>query len=68
LLGKWRWRIIYEGVGLRRDIILVRYPHLGGRLGDIKRVSRWWRNVSLPDDSEDAISYWFSEGVTKNVA
>ncbi|MCI40809.1 hypothetical protein A2U01_0062042, partial [Trifolium medium] len=47
---------------------LVRYgslfpsPHLGGRLQDLRRVSCWWRNVSLLGDHEDVISDWFSEG------
>ncbi|MCI67400.1 hypothetical protein A2U01_0088659, partial [Trifolium medium] len=38
------------------------FIHLGGRLKDLKRVSCWWRNVSLLGDPEDAISDWFSEG------
>ncbi|GAU10160.1 hypothetical protein TSUD_418630, partial [Trifolium subterraneum] len=71
LLGKWRWRLISGGVGLWRDIILARHgslfpsPHLGGRLKDLKRVSCWWRNVSLLGDPEDAISNCFSYGVSK---
>ncbi|GAU31203.1 hypothetical protein TSUD_210600 [Trifolium subterraneum] len=73
LLGKWRRRLISGGVGLWRDIILARYgslfpsPHLGGTLKDLKRVSCWWRNVSLLGDPEDDISDWFSEGVSKKV-
>ncbi|MCH89623.1 ribonuclease H protein, partial [Trifolium medium] len=53
LLGKWRWRLISGGVGVSRDIILARYgslfpsPHLGVRLGGLRRVSWWWRNASL---------------------
>ncbi|GAU37868.1 hypothetical protein TSUD_22840 [Trifolium subterraneum] len=72
-LGKWRWRLISGGVGLWRVLILARYdslfpsPHLGGRLKDLKRVSCWWRNMSLLGDHEDAISDWFSEGVSKKV-
>ncbi|GAU30794.1 hypothetical protein TSUD_355200 [Trifolium subterraneum] len=71
LLCKWRWRLISGGVGLSRDVILARYnslspsPHIGGRLGGLRRASCWWRNVSLLGDPEDAISDWFSEGVTK---
>ncbi|GAU49224.1 hypothetical protein TSUD_282750 [Trifolium subterraneum] len=73
LLGKWRWRLISGGVGFWRDVILARYgslspsPHIGGRLDGLRRASCWWRNVSLLGDPEDAISDWFSEGVTKKV-
>ncbi|GAU32685.1 hypothetical protein TSUD_145590 [Trifolium subterraneum] len=73
LLGKWRWRLISGGVGLWRDIILATYgslfpsPHLGGRLGGLRKASCWWRNVSLLGDPEDAISDWFLEGVAKKV-
>ncbi|MCI11941.1 hypothetical protein A2U01_0033044 [Trifolium medium] len=59
--------------GSRRDIILARYdslfpsPHLGGRLRGLRRASCWWRIVSLLGDPEDAISDWFTEGVSKKV-
>jgi hypothetical protein len=73
LLGKWRWSLISGGVSLWRDIILVRNgslfpsPHLGGRLGGLRKISCWWRNMSLLGDPEDANSDWFSERVTKMV-
>jgi hypothetical protein len=74
LLGKWRWSLISGGVSLWRDIILARNgslfpsPHLGGRLGGLRKISCWWRNMSLLGDPEDANSDWFSERVAKKVA
>ncbi|GAU15735.1 hypothetical protein TSUD_235480 [Trifolium subterraneum] len=35
--------------------------------GGLIILSCWWRGVSLLGDPKDAISDWFSEGVTKNV-
>ncbi|MCH91649.1 putative non-LTR retroelement reverse transcriptase, partial [Trifolium medium] len=51
--GKWRWRLLQEGQGIWRDIILARYgsldpsPHLGGRPVGFRGTSSWWRDVSL---------------------
>ncbi|MCI20422.1 ribonuclease H protein [Trifolium medium] len=73
LHGKWRWRLIFGGVGLWRDIFLARYgpffpsPHLGGRIGGFRMASMWWRDVSLLGGPVDAISDWFSEWVAKKV-
>jgi hypothetical protein len=53
LLGKWRWRILSDGTGIWRDILLARYetlfpaPHLGGRSSGLRRASSWWSDVSL---------------------
>ncbi|GAU35310.1 hypothetical protein TSUD_389350 [Trifolium subterraneum] len=50
------------------DMALYLHPLiLEGGLGGLRRASCWWRNVSLLGDPEDAISDWFSEGVTKKV-
>ncbi|GAU21795.1 hypothetical protein TSUD_176400 [Trifolium subterraneum] len=51
-------------------VYMALYLHalkLEGVLGGLRRASCWWRNVSLLGDPEDAISDWFSEGVTKKV-
>lgn len=73
LLGKWRWRILYEGQGIWRDILLARYgslypsPHLGGRPVGFRGTSAWWRDVSLLGGSKDSTLDWFSEGIGKKV-
>jgi hypothetical protein len=73
LLGKWRWRIISEGTGIWRDILLARYgtlfpaPHLGGRPSGLRGASSWWSDVSLLWTSVDSQSDWFSEGVFKRI-
>jgi hypothetical protein len=65
LLAKWRWRILSEGQGLRRDILLARYgslfpaPHLAGRPSGLRRVSLWWNDVSLLGYQVDSHSDWF---------
>ena len=53
LLCKWRWRMLHHGSGVWREIIRARYggvfpaPHLGGRLGELRRSSLWWKDMSL---------------------
>jgi hypothetical protein len=35
-------------------------------IGGLRRISCWWKNVSLLGDLEDATSDWFSEGDDRN--
>jgi hypothetical protein len=62
LLGKWRWRILSEGQGIWRDILLARYgslyplPHLAGRPIGFRGTSVWWRDISLLGSSMDSTS------------
>ncbi|MCH84799.1 ribonuclease H protein, partial [Trifolium medium] len=73
LLGKWRWRIISEGIGIWHDFLLARYgtlfpaPHLGGRPNGLRGASSWWTDVSLLGTQVESQSDWFSEGVFKRI-
>ncbi|GAU37888.1 hypothetical protein TSUD_395720 [Trifolium subterraneum] len=70
LLAKWRWRILTEGQGLWRDILLARYeslfpaPHFAGRPNGFRGVSLWWSDVSLLGTRVNSHSDWFSEGAS----
>ncbi|MCI05881.1 cytochrome P450, partial [Trifolium medium] len=68
-----RWRILSEGTGIWRDILLARYetlfpaPHIGGRPNGLRGASWWWSDVSLLGTPVESQSDWFSEGVFKRI-
>ena len=50
---KARWRILHHGPCVWREIIRAIYgglflaSHLEGRLGELRRSSLWWKDVSF---------------------
>jgi hypothetical protein len=42
-------------------------PHLGGRLGELRRSSLWWKKVSLLGAKEGSRSDWFADVVVLKV-
>ncbi|MCH85824.1 ribonuclease H protein [Trifolium medium] len=71
MLGKWRWRLLSEGAGLWKDILVTKYrvvrtgSHHGGHEDEFRVASSWWKNILLLWAPFDSTSDWFSESVIK---
>ncbi|MCI24373.1 cytochrome P450 [Trifolium medium] len=59
LLDKWRWRLLFEGQGTWRDILLARdVSHMGSRI-DVS--SDWFfEEVSMQVGNGKSTAFWFS--------
>ncbi|XP_024636402.1 uncharacterized protein [Medicago truncatula] len=69
LLGKWCWRMLVDRVGLRYQVLVVRYGEVDGRLevGGWS-VSLWWREVGrIRDGAGDLGGGWFGDSVRRRV-
>lgn len=67
LLGKWRWRVLFEGRGLWFKGLKVRYG-----AGSVFREaggqdSAWWRDLGRLDGSNSPKEGWLSKGVVRKL-
>jgi hypothetical protein len=73
LLHKWTCMILHQGEGVWREITRSRYggmfpsPHLGGRLGELRSSSLWWKKASLLRAKEGSRLDWFTDVVVLKV-
>lgn len=73
LLSKWMWRIHLDSPLLWRDISKITYGAQGyespliGKEGCLKKVSRWWINVSLLGSPSVQELDWFASSFVKVV-
>jgi len=69
MLGKWCWRLLVEGDGLWRRVLVARYGVKDGRLEDGGRTcSSWWREiVRIRDGVGDNSGGWYASCVSRRV-
>ncbi|CAL0333597.1 unnamed protein product [Lupinus luteus] len=75
LLGKWRWRALFEREALWVHVLRSKYGEEVGVVGGsrgvnyFKKGSRWWRDLGLLNcrEHERNLSDWFVDGVRRKL-
>ncbi|KAK2383713.1 hypothetical protein QL285_071138 [Trifolium repens] len=71
LLGKWKWRVLFEGDAVWSDLLHFRYGHLpsnlmaGGTLSNDVKSSLWWRDIIGLD--RESNENWFLDNTSCRV-